>query len=150
MACLEEVWGVIFETTSPDKRANSLATDYLPVMALLPLCQIDLAKDTDPRASCSDAAETGGVCVSKSLTARGRARLQEAKAFVRGVVADSLVLVEHCGGIGAARRALEILGVRPGGHLLTEVLKPAIRVQLEAYPGVVCCGNLEDFSAAKF
>ena len=90
------------------------------------------------------------MCVSKSLTARGRARLQEAKAFVRGVVADSLVLVEHCGGIGAARRALEILGVRPGGHLLIEVLEPAIRVQLEAYPGVVCCGNLEDFSAAKF
>ena len=120
-------------------------------MALLPLCQIDLAKDTDPRASCSDAAESGGgVCVSKSLTARGRARLQETKAFVRGMVADSLFLVEHCGGIGAARRALEILGVRPGGHLATEVLEPAIRVQLEAYPGVVCCGNLEDFSAAKF
>ena len=66
------------------------------------------------------------------------------------MVADSLILVEHCGGIGAARRALEILGVRPGGHVLTEVLEPAIRVQLESYPGVVCCGDLEDFSATKF
>ena len=59
MACLEEFWGVILEKTSPDKRANSLATDFLPLMALLPLCQIDLAKDTDPRASCSDSSETG-------------------------------------------------------------------------------------------
>ena len=49
-----------------------------------------------------------------------------------------LILAEHCGGIGAARRALEILGVRPGGHILTEVFEPAIRVQLETYPGVVC------------
>ena len=47
MACLEEIWGVILVKTSPDRRANSLATDFLPLMALLPLCQIDLAKDTD-------------------------------------------------------------------------------------------------------
>ena len=54
----------------------------------------------------------------KCLTARGRARLQEAKAFVRGTVADSLILVEHCGGIGAARRALETLGYDREGTCL--------------------------------
>ena len=148
MACGDEIWNIILGKTPPEKCAVGVATDFLPWMTLAPLLQIDLGMDTDGLPTCSDASETGGgVCAALKLTARGRARLQEAKAFAKGEIADSLVLVEHCGGIGAARRALEILGVRPGCHLLTEIHEPAIRVQQAAFPGVIPCGDLADFSA---
>ena len=89
------------------------------------------------------------MSISEGLTRRGRDRLEEAKAAATAKDADELVLVEHCAGIGAGRRALQLLGVRPGAHVVTEVSEPAVRVLKAAFPGAVLMGDLQEFSQQK-
>jgi len=104
---------------------------------LLPLAEIDLAKEVSPTVAASDASKSGGgVTMSRGLTRRGRVRLAEASRQASGRVADSLLLVEHCSGIGAGRRALELLGLRPGGHVATEVDEAAINLMEAAWSAV--------------
>ena len=45
---------------------------------------------------------------SQGLMRPGRVRLAEARAQTQSIVGDELLLVGHCPGIGAARRAVDI------------------------------------------
>ena len=76
-------------------------------------------------------------------------RLEEAMADTQGKCADELLLIEHCAGIGAARRALQVLGIRPGGHIVTEVNEAAIRTLKANYPAAELAGDLKEFTAGK-
>ena len=95
----------------------------------------------------SDASgQGGGATCSADLTSRGRSKIEEVRGASRQAPADGLLRVEHCAGIGAARRALEHLGVRPEGYIATETDEAAQRVLTTAWPGVHLAGDLEDFN----
>jgi len=144
------MWEIILERCTKEKRSEALAEDFPQLFAMLPLTTIQLAMDVDNCVTCSDASEEGGS-VSRSVgpTKRGVDRLEEAMAETQGKCADELLLVEHCAGIGAARRALEVLGVRPGGHIVTEINEAAIRTLQANYPAAELAGDLEECTSDK-
>ena len=145
LAGVDCLWQVLLGETAKADRAAALAADLIPLCVLLPLAEIDLAKEACPIVAASDASEEGGgVRGSRGLTRRGRVRLAEASVQVSAKVADTLPLVEHCSGIGAGRRALELLGLRPGGHVATEVDEAAIKVMESCWPAVSMLGDLRD------
>ncbi len=57
--------------------------------------------------------------------------------------------MEHCSGIGAGRHALELLGLRPGGHVATEVDEAAIKVMKSCWPAVSTLGDLRELTEEK-
>jgi hypothetical protein len=88
--------------------------------------------------SASDASETGGgVCVSQGLSDSGARAAHAYKRTRQSCAPDSVGLVELCGGIGGARRALELLGVKPTFFISVEKDKGARRVTSRAWPDVV-------------
>ena len=89
----------------------------------------------DSVVTAADASEQGGgVCASVALTSLGRSRLLEGERRIRQPINDSFLLVELFAGIGAARRACQILGVTPGTHIVCEICEDAVAVLQEAYP----------------
>ncbi len=107
-------------------------------MCLLPLLRIDLRVPVDECVSASDASEMGGgVTITTGLTDQGWSRLGEGERHRRTGVIDSIMLVESFGGIGGARRALELSGVTPAVHVSIESNEAAARVTAAAIPGVV-------------
>ena len=146
LSVVDRLWEVILGEIPRCDRSLALAEDFLPLCVLLPLVEIDLSKDCSEIVSASDASETGGgVTVSTGLSHRGRGKLGEYEQMNQSVQADHLLLVEHCCGIGAGRRALELLGLRPGGHVCTEVDEAAIRVVKGTWPGACVQGDLRSF-----
>ena len=87
----------------------------------------------------SDASEQGaGVCRSMGLTDEGRRRLALAQRQAQlGIPLDHFCLIELFAGIGAGRRAFDLLGLTPGCHLVAEVEESACRVLARAYPDAI-------------
>ena len=89
------------------------ANDYFQLMALLPLASTVLGMDVDKVVTCSDSSSWGGgVSYSIGLSDIGRRRLWEAEVQAFGPRADDLVVLELFGGIGAGRRACQLLGIQ--------------------------------------
>ena len=109
-----------------------------------------LGMDVDKVATCSDSSLWGGgVSYSIGLSEIGRRRLWEAEAQAVGPRSDDLVVLELFGGIGAGRRACQLLGVQPGSHLSSEIDKGAIRIMQSSFPACVEIGDIEEVTPEK-
>jgi hypothetical protein len=145
MAALDLVWEVIQGKVDAAKRSSLLCPEWMMVLSLLPLMRLDLRTPMDTVVTASDASETGaGVCSASTLTKQGEQGLADAEKARSAPVADELCLFENCGGISGGRRALEILGIKPGLHITTEIDEPAIRVSSTMYPEIINLGNIEN------
>ena len=99
----------------------------------------------------------GGVTISTDLSTLGWIRLGEGERHRQQGTNDGLMLVESFGGIGGARRALELLGVTPSVHVCIEKEEAARRVSSGAFPGVrhvsdirlVCAKDLADCAGTE-
>jgi hypothetical protein len=128
-------WAVISGEAAAAERSLLLAEDFLKSLALLPFAAIHLGTPVAALATASDASETGGgVTASKGLTAEGRARLWEGEQRCSRPVAEELAFIELFAGIGGGRRALQLLGVTPGSHLMVEKDADAALVLKENFP----------------
>ena len=124
---------------------HAVGTELLRVCALLPLMRMDLRAVPSPVVTVSDASEWGGgVCVSRGLTPSGRAAFVSEMSALGSRARDELGLVSLCGGIGAARRSLELLGVEVAVFVLAEIDPRAIAVVRARWPEVVVWGDVSD------
>ena len=76
------------------------------------------------------------MTLSTGLSEAGWSRLGEGERSRQQGHSDGIMLVESFGGIGGARRALELLGVTPAVHVCIEMDEAARRVSAAAFPGV--------------
>ena len=116
-SCLfRDVW----EWMHPEERRRSgqrlppgVVDDFVLAMAVAPLLVFDLRARVSPLVVASDASEQGmGVCRTSSLTGEGLRALDARRSAGAGG-GDKVGLIEMFNGVGAARRALELCGVRP-------------------------------------
>jgi len=150
MVILMEVFDVVNLKVVAWKRVPALAEEMMMAMAMLPLLGMDLRQRVSSVVTCSDASETGaGVCVSRSLTDVGLARLHSGMRAAGGNRANGLCAVETFAGIGGMRRGLEILGVVPGLYLHAEVDEGANRVVQSNYPDQVALGDVTKISEVQ-
>ena len=63
--------------------------------------------------------------------------------------ADDLVVLELFGGIGAGRRACQLLGMQPGSHVSSEIDEGAVRVMQSSFPACVEIGDIEEVTPEK-
>ena len=93
------------------------------VLAIItaPFLVIDFKAVLDPRVTASDASEWGGgVSKTVGLTSMGRQLVASIPRAAGRTASGKVVLVESFGGIGGARRALELLGVSPAVFISIE------------------------------
>jgi len=119
-------------------------------MAILPLIQADLRLLTDHRVTVSDASETGGgVCLATGLTETGYNAFRRELALAEGIGGDTVGLVGGFEGIGGARRALEILGIRVTAHFSIEIDPRAQRVTAAAWPGATAVDDIKSVTVEQ-
>jgi hypothetical protein len=140
-ACMgipHELWLAICGKLNRSIVAQRCGPEVLMLLSSLPLLFMDLRCAVTDVVSCSDASETGGgVCVSKGLTDAGERTAHAYSRTRRASTPDAVGLIELCGGIGGARRALELLGVKPSFFISVEKDKGASRVTARAWPDVI-------------
>jgi len=122
---------------------HDVGTELLRVCALLPLMRMDLRAVPSADITVSDASEWGGgVCVSRGLTHQGRGAFEVEMSMVGSSARDEIGLISLCGGIGAARRAFELLGIELAVFVLAEIDERAVKVVTARWPGVVLWGDV--------
>ena len=135
MCTHKRAWAVIAGEAKEQDRTLLLAEDFLKSVALMPFAAIHLDTRVTGLATASDASESGGgVTASRGLSAEGRMRLWEGEQRIYRPVAEELLFIELFAGIGGGRRALQLLGVTPGSHLIVENDADAARVLQENFP----------------
>ena len=150
MLVFKHVWPVTSGEADPAERWLLLAEDLLKAISLLPFARIRFNLDVDEVVTASDASEHGGgVCASVGPTPEGRARLWEGELRVKRPVNDELLLLELFAGIGAGRRALQLLGVTPGTHVVVEIDESATAVLMGNYPEARHWPDIRTFDSAK-
>ena len=150
MAAFDQLWQAVTGNIRLAGAAPALATELVSAICLLPLMRIDLRVKVTGMVSASDASEAGGgVTVSSGLSEQGWSRLGEGERHRQQGLEDGLVLIESFGGIGGARRALELLGITPAAHISIECNPEAVRVTKAAYPGVVHFEDIRMVTASK-
>lgn len=101
--------------------------------------------------TCSDASEEGGgVCWSSVLTGCGRLAAWKNRPEAPLPLDSGILLVDLFGGIGGARAALDLLGVRLAGHISCEFHKGAAKVVKTRWPEVREWGDVTDLDADSF
>ena len=158
MSAFDNLWQAVSRRLPSQLRAQRLAIELLVAIGLVPLMRIDLRVPVDSSVAATDASEKGGgVTISTDLSALGWIRLGEGERHRQQGTNDGLMLVESFGGIGGARRALELLGVTPSVHVCIEKEEGARRVSAGAFPGVrhfsdirlVCAKDLADCAGTE-
>lgn len=135
----EGFWDALHPEAPREQRTiptSRVIDDLVVAMAFTPLLVFDLRARVSPLVTASDASEDGlGLCRTSALTAAGLEALAERRP---GAVtpADELGLLELFSGIGGLRRALEMLGVRPGVYAAVEKDEACQRVVRAAWPDV--------------
>ena len=148
--CFNGTFACIMGDVPKDQRWLQSADDYFQLMILLPLSSTILGMDVDKVATCSDSSSWGGgISYSVGLSDIGQRRLWEAEVQAVGPRTDDLVVLELFGGIGAGRRACQLLGVQPGSHLSSEIDEGAIRIMQSSFPACVEIGDIEEVTPEK-
>ena len=118
---MQRIREAIYEGVPMRQRRPIVAEEMLASICLTPLLVIDFRLEVSDLVSCSDASEQGGgVCVARSLSATGQEMLLRQLQPLQNLGAGQLVLVESYAGIGGARVALDILGIRPRLYVAIE------------------------------
>ena len=78
------------------------------------------------------------------LRRSGEEALRSRLAALPNLFHQNFVLMESCAGIGGARRACDLLGVRPALYMVNEVCPSAIAVLRHAWPAVEVLGTIEE------
>ena len=127
---LQQSWQLVTKWPQKPKRwAPSLRAELLMCLSWLPLLQSDLRVAVDPLVTASDASLDGGaVCVGRRLTSAGRSAATSLLRQPSSVVAEGLLVISLFDGIGGARRALDVLGVRPALTVAVEKNDKASRL----------------------
>ncbi|CAE8601716.1 unnamed protein product, partial [Polarella glacialis] len=91
----------------------------------LPLHWLDQRTKLDPRVYATDASlEGAGACVSYELSPLGEAKCHmlacSPEEELDGRAADALLVVEHFGGMGGLKKALDLLGIVPMGVIFID------------------------------
>ena len=112
--------------------------ELLRTCLVLPLMRMDLRAVPSNVFTVSDASEWGGgVCASSSFTKEGRAAFAAELGMQGSRARDELGLVSLCGGIGAARRAFDLLEIELAVFVLAECDDRAVKVVRKHWPEVV-------------
>ena len=126
---VEFLWDVMYNLVERRKRWPCVATDLLVTVFLLPLLVIHFRLEVSGLVSCSDASQDGaGICVARSLTAAGEEAYRRAVARVANLGRGIWVLVESFAGIGTARYACHLLGLKPSLYIAIEKSEEALSV----------------------
>ncbi|CAE8583370.1 unnamed protein product, partial [Polarella glacialis] len=91
----------------------------------LPLHWLDQRTKLDPRVYATDASlEGAGACVSYELSPLGEAKCHilacSPEEELDGRAADAFLAVEHFGGMGGLKKALDLLGIAPMGVIFID------------------------------
>lgn len=91
----------------------------------LPLRWLDQRTKLDPRVYATDASlEGAGACVSYELSPLGEAKCHmlacSPEEELDGRAADAFLVVEHFGGMGGLKKALDLLGIVPMGVIFID------------------------------
>ena len=151
MVVLNNVWDCIGGKMAARDWVAHAGDEWLLSLCALPFLHLDLRLGVSGLVTCSDASEEGGgVCRSTGVTGMARENLTMARRAAERLGNDSIGLVESFGGIGAGRRALEILGVVPCFHVSIETCEAAQRVTRAAWPEVIELGDICEVSGSAF
>ncbi len=120
-------------------------------MLVLPLLNIDFRLGRSAIVSCSDASLQGaGAVISRSLTPEGTEQLLRRMAPLAELGDDYWVLVESFAEIGGARRAAELLGLRPRAYVAIEVDPEAVTLLEYHYPEGHVLGDIREVTVDHF
>ena len=109
--------------------------ELLQALALLPFLLTDFRLVVIPLVTARDASESGfGIPRPSSLSARGQVALVELQGAAAPMATNKVGLVEVCGGIGGARRALELLGVEAASRAFVKCAPAARCVVAQEWP----------------
>ena len=148
MGAVEDIWNVLVGDLVGTASVSALRDDFLRLLTLAPLTSSKWSQEVDESATASDASEKGGgVCATTSLTNLGLRRLAEAESLRLNPPADGLLLVDAFGGISAARRALQLLGIAPGTHVSYETDEYAKLVARENFQDIRELGDIKQATA---
>ena len=150
VSVFEELWNAIQKGHSGLHRWELVAPELMQAMALMPLTSIEMNLPVDSMVTASDASESGGgLCSSVGLSDMGNLRLAEAERQRLALSAEHVMLVEVFSGIQGARRALEVLGIRPGLNLSCEIDENAVKVSKLNYPETIELGDISQLTVHK-
>eukprot|EP00973_Karenia_brevis_P081473 11294251-Karenia_brevis.AAC.1 len=141
---LDEIWHVIGHWPGDACRLKPLLLDeLLSCLCILPLARTELRLPFHPVVTVSDASLKGyAVCAGHGLSADG---LRLAENLVHGesvLVCEELLLFSLFDGIGSARRALEMLKIKPGAYVTSDIKPSACRVVRYAWPDSIELGDV--------
>ena len=126
---------------------DSVAAELMTAMCLMPFMVTDFRLLVSPMVTASDASQSGMAVVrTQGLTQEGATALEELKNAELSPSSDKIGLVELFGGIGGARRALELLQVEPAVHVYVDNSPEATRVVAIAWPESVRHSMVEDIT----
>ena len=109
--------------------------ELMMAMSLMPIMLTDFRLVLSQMVTASDASTTGMAVVrSGGLTAEGKAALAEMRCSATEAAGEHVGLVNLFGGVGAARRALELIGIEPGVHVHIESCPTAAAIVKREWP----------------
>ena len=131
--------GVIFDEVyraihcGPGHVLGVSAGDELLMLTMsLPMHWMDQRLKLDPKVYATDASEEGGgACVSYELSPLGEAKVHMLSCSAEdldGQAADPILVIEHFGGMGGLKKALDLLGIVPMGVIFIDSLKTACKL----------------------
>jgi hypothetical protein len=145
----QSVWQDISNWHPSQYLADQTAGELLQAIFLSPLMTWDLRAHVDPLVTSSDACGSGaGITATAGLTRHGVECALHLPAALPAPPSDGFILISLFAGIEGARRALDLLGVRPLRHISVEVDRQAIRTVTAVYPDAILLDDIKEVDRA--
>ena len=138
MAAIDVAWAYIGRSSSRKYTFSEIKREFFRALAMLPLAHSNLRAKVADFVTASDASETGGaVGISRELTTEGKDFVDASCKAAKGVIDIPVLVISLFNGIGGALRCYDILGLRPKGVIIVEILKEANRVSMRRWPHAI-------------
>ena len=135
MVIMDSIWLITSGSQRSWSQLCTVEEELLLLCAGVGFLSIDMRAEASEIVTVSDASESGGgSCRSVGLTDLGREALAYLTTSSQGPGRDEVVLIESFGGIGGARRAVDLLGVEIALHIHLEQDGAARKVSHAAWP----------------
>ena len=110
-------------------------SELMVAMCLMPIMLTDFRLVIRPMVTASDASTTGMAVVrSAGFKSEGKAALAEMRGAATGAAGERVGLI-NLFGFGAARRAVELICIKPGVHVNIESNQAASAIVNRQWPG---------------
>ena len=150
MISLDNTWRWIASWQGRRPVPAEVASEFLSVMCLLPLCVTDLRRSVSGVPAATDASYGGGgACIGTRLTASGMRRSRRLRSPVEQVSGTELGIFSLFDGIGGARRACELLDMPVGMFVSVEIEPRRQRVCKSHWPHVIHYSDVTKITAKE-